>query len=194
MGATTVQVNGPRYEKTTDPKRMLTHAVLSEAIRRDWENIRSFLPARTATSLEYQAGARKAKAWNEGEGKISIDLPLEDGWYVPDGNPFAIPNGQKTNAENPDALYLYRHQDRSFSGPVGRDDYFVYRRYVFTFDGWSDASGVALVGRFAAAPLETATGTHSAAGLQLMRNPTELIVRGTSEQLDAAVRLLESLK
>ena len=87
MGPVTV----PKYEKTTDPRRMMTHAVLNEAIRTDWENVRGFLPARTATLLIYKGGATKAKARNEGEAEVSIDLPLKDGWYVPDGNPFAIP-------------------------------------------------------------------------------------------------------
>jgi hypothetical protein len=62
MGPVTVQ----KYEKTTDPRRMMNHAVLSKAILTDWENVRGFLPARTATSLSYKAGATKAQAWNEG--------------------------------------------------------------------------------------------------------------------------------
>lgn len=149
----TVQTNTrARYERTTDPRRMLTHKLLHEAIRKDWEDIRGFLPARTATYLEYRARARKAQAWNEGEGQVTIDLPLNDGWYVPDGNPFALPNGRKSSADDPEALYLVRHQDIPFSGPVGRDYDFFDGRGVGAFDDWSKASGVALVGREAVEP------------------------------------------
>ncbi|MFH1520629.1 MAG: hypothetical protein ABID61_03225 [Candidatus Micrarchaeota archaeon] len=150
MGPVTV----PKYEKTTDPRRMMIHAVLSEAIRTDWENVRGFLPARTATLLIYERGATKAKAHNEGEAEVSIDLPLKDGWYVPDGNPFAIPNGKASNRDNPDALYLYRYQDRSFSGPLGRGLGFNVdnRRDVNANVYWSNDSGVALIGREATAP------------------------------------------
>jgi hypothetical protein len=195
MGAITVQA---KYEKTADPKRMMSHALLTEAIRKDWDAIKAFLPARVATYIEYGAGKTKAQAWDEGKRKISIDLPLKDGWYVPDGNPFAIPNGRKSDRDNPDALFLVRYQNRAFSGPLARDfvgHYFDGRRGVYANDDWSGASGVALIGgRGAAAPLETGTQISSTAGLALIRNPTELIIRGTPEQLDAAVRLLESLK
>lgn len=155
MGGAAVQADKrAKYERTTDPRRMLTHKLLDEAIRKDWENIRGLLPARTATSLSYAAGARKAQAWNEGEGKVTIDLPLQDGWYAPDGNPFVLPNGRKSSADDPEALYLVRHQDREFSGPVGRGDDDVYgRRVVGAGDDWSVDSGVALVGRGATAPL-----------------------------------------
>lgn len=146
MDGATVQANiGARYEKTRDPRRMLTHKLLNEAIRTDWDSIKKFLPARTATYLEYQVSARKAQAWNEGEQRVSIDLPLKDGWYVPDGNPFAIPNGRQSSSEDPEALYLSRYQDRSFSGPVGRDDYdFDGRRYVYANGNWSNDSEMTL--------------------------------------------------
>jgi len=182
MGATTVQANGgPKYEKTVDPRRMLTHATLSEAIRTDWDVVKRFLPARTATSLRYAKAATKAVAWNEGGSETKIDLPFQDGWYVPDGNPFAIPNGQKSDAENPDALYLYRYQDRSFNGPVGRDGIvFDYRgRGVFADDYWSDASGVALVGREATAPLVGVSKEN----LVDVADPKALLQR--AEQLEA---------
>lgn len=150
MSAVAVQ----KYEKTTDPRRMMTHTVLNEAIRTDWENVGVLLPARTATLLSYERGAIKAKAHNEGETEVSIDLPLKDGWYVPDGNPFSIPNGRESKKNDPDALYLYRHQNRSFSGPVGRGVYFgVVRRGVNAFYDLSGGSGVALIGREATAPL-----------------------------------------
>ncbi|MDO8554014.1 MAG: hypothetical protein Q7S22_04360 [Candidatus Micrarchaeota archaeon] len=141
--AVTVQVNGLRYKSTTDPKRMLTHAALSELIRSDWEwgTIKNLLPARTATFLECDVGARKAMAWNEGEKKIEIPLPLEDGYYVSDGNPFAIPNGRRSIADDPDALNLVRPQDRGFSRSVVR----VGGRDVVVGVGGSIVFGVALV-------------------------------------------------
>ena len=50
MGAIAVQAN--KYEKTIDPKKMMTHALLHEAIRTDFENIRdaSYLPEQRLTS------------------------------------------------------------------------------------------------------------------------------------------------
>ncbi|MDD5340114.1 MAG: hypothetical protein PHV13_02590 [Candidatus ainarchaeum sp.] len=180
MGSIAVQA---KYEKTADPKRMLTHALLNEAILKDLKNVGGFLPARTATFLEYKAGATTAMAWNEGEGKISINLPLQNGWYVPDGNPFAIPNGRPTKAYEQDALCLYRYQDRDFSGPLWRVGWAGIKRFdVMAYNYGSTVLGVALI------------GCDATVGLQLVRNPTELIVKGTPEQLDAAVRLLESLK
>lgn len=159
MGA--VQANGgQKYEQTRDPKRMLTHKLLNEAIRNDWENIRGFLPARTATSIRYEKGARRAVAWNESEAEVSIDLPLKDGWYLSDGNPFAIPNGRESDPSNPDALHLWRYQDRSYSGPVGRGVFFGFgRRNVYAVDYWSNASGVAIIGR-SAARLDAVQGAH----------------------------------
>lgn len=136
-----------------DPRKMMPHKVLNNAIRTNWHNIRKFLPAITATSISYGKGATKAKAWNEGESQVNIDLPLNDGWYVPDGNPFAIPNGRQSSSEDPGALYLCRHQDRSYNGPVGRFDVYVFffyrRRVVDAYDYWSGASGVALIGQVA---------------------------------------------
>ena len=152
----TREVKKPRFEKTTDPKRMLTHALLNEAIRNHFQEVVHCLPARTSTLIGYKAGATTANARNEGESEVSIDLPLQDGWYVPDGNPFAIPNGKKSTIEDPDALYLVRYQDREFSGPLGRGyDWFdgSWRRGVYACGSWSLGSGVALVGREATAPL-----------------------------------------
>ena len=67
MDAIAVQA---KYKETTDAKRMMTHALLTEAIRKDWYVINAFLPARTATNIRYEKGAKKAMAWDEGgEGK-----------------------------------------------------------------------------------------------------------------------------
>ena len=141
-----------KYEKTNDPKRMMTHAELDDAIKNDYENIKDFLPCRTATYLEYKAGGTEALVWNEGENtRTRITLPLDNGWYLPDGNPFAIPNGRESTIDDPDALYLVRHQDREFRGPLGRGDgcggWGVYSggRDVDACYFWSSDSGVALV-------------------------------------------------
>src|SRR3989338_4803868 len=101
MVVTAVQANGgPKYEKTTDPRRMLTHKLLNEAIRTDWGAVKAFLPASVATSMRYDEGAKTAHAWDEGGQETKIDLPLQSGWYVPDGNPFAIPNGKPSNFDD----------------------------------------------------------------------------------------------
>jgi|SRR5208283_3181163 len=190
--AVAVQVDGgPKYERTKDIKRMLTHPLLDKTIREDWENIKQFLPARTATSIRYERGAKTAKAWNEGGSETKIDLPLEDGWYVPDGNPFAIPNGKPSNRSDPAALYLVRHQDREFSGSLARD--FVFfgfvdgdGRFVGASGYWSGASGVALIGgRGATAPLVEVPKE----GLAKITDPKALVQR--AEQLETAAKELK---
>jgi hypothetical protein len=162
MNATATQAR-KQYERTKELKRMLTHRELNEAIRTDWENVREVLPARTATSIEYQARATKAIAWDHGGKKVSIDLPLQDGWYVPDGNPFDIPNGRQSCAENSDALYLVRDQERAYSGPVDRGVDFDDRWEctVGACDGWSDDSGVAIVSPISGHGSSTAEGKSS---------------------------------
>ena len=190
MGATAVQVdNRAKYERTSDPKRMLTHALLNEAIRKDSQstNVLELLPARTATSIRYGRGAKTAQAWNEDEKETTIDLPPNDGWYVPDGNPFAIPNGKKSNRDDPEALYLVRHQDREFVGPLGRGDgWYGYDwvRLVYAYDYWSYASGVALIGREAAAPLVVVPSEK----LANITDPKVLAQR--TEQLETAAKEL----
>ncbi|HLC69391.1 MAG TPA: hypothetical protein VJH24_06135 [Candidatus Bilamarchaeaceae archaeon] len=179
MGAAAVQVSGgPKYERTTDLRRMLTHKLLDEAIRKDWGNIREFLPARTATSLRYERAAKTAVAWNEGGRETTIDLPLENGWYVPDGNPFAIPNGKPSNRSDPEAHYLVRHQNRKFSGSLARDVYDYYRRYVYACTGWSVDSGVALAAHESrVSSLGTLDAGHETAlTAQLVALPEEKLV------------------
>ena len=177
----TTKVNKPRFERTTDPKRMLTHALLNEAIQKHFGDVVHCLPAITSTSIEYKAGATKAKARNEAESVVSIDLPLQNGWYVPDGNPFAIPNGSKSTSDDSNALYLVRYQDRDFSGPLGRGgDWYGLdgRRYVDACAGWSSVSGVALVGREATAPMVEV----SREALAKVTDPKALVQR--AEQLE----------
>jgi hypothetical protein len=170
----TVQAGGrARYERTTDPKRMMVHSLLNEAIRTDFENIKGVLPARVGTCIRYDKGATTAIAWNEGGSEIKINLPFEDGWYVPDGNPFAIPNGKPSNRDNPDALHLWRYQDRKYAGPLGRGHYWCdgdTERRVHAEGIWSDAPGVALV-----------AGT-----LPDIADPKALVQR--AEQLEAAAK------
>lgn len=127
---------------------MFSHRQLSVTIRNDWNNVRGFLPAKTSTSVAYEAGARKAKAWDYGKGKVIIDLPPEDGWYVPDGNDFGIPNGRKSSADDPDALYLVRFKRYAFSGRVSRGELFDDGGRVVglcAIEDWSFDSGVALI-------------------------------------------------
>ena len=176
----TTKVNKPRFERTTDPKRMLTHALLNEAIQKHFGDVVHCLPAITSTSIEYKAGATKAKARNEAESVVSIDLPLQNGWYVPDGNPFAIPNGSKSTSDDSNALYLVRYQDRDFSGPLGRgiDWYDCSRRRGVDAVGWSVGSGVALVGREATAPMVEV----SREALAKVTDPKALVQR--AEQLE----------
>ncbi|MFH1260802.1 MAG: hypothetical protein ABII39_02595 [Candidatus Micrarchaeota archaeon] len=176
----TTKVNKPRFERTTDPKRMLTHALLNEAIQKHFGDVVHCLPAITSTSIEYKAGATKAKARNEAESVVSIDLPLQNGWYVPDGNPFAIPNGSKSTSDDSNALYLVRYQDRDFSGPLGRGDWVDDNRGrdVDACYGWSGDSGVALVGREATAPMVEV----SREALAKVTDPKALVQR--AEQLE----------
>lgn len=158
MGAVTQVANRNVYERTSEVGRMLTSGQLAQAIkdavkrqfaRQEPEtNIFDVLPARAATSMRYDKCARTAMVCNEGGKEEKLDLPLEDGWRKSDGNPFGVPNGAPSNKGDPDALYLYRHQNNSFNGPVG----FGYgwddgRGRVFFADGvWSGGAGVALIG------------------------------------------------
>ena len=88
------------------------------------------LPAATSTHLEYKAGATTGFAWNEGEKKTKIPLPLNDGWYLVDKK-FGIPNGKKSDSSNPEACYFSRFQDRDFGCLlVRRNDRFNDRRNV----------------------------------------------------------------
>lgn len=151
-----------KYERTNDKGRMLTSGPIAQAIinavRRKFanqepeSNIFDVLPGRAATSMRYGKGAKTAMVWDDGKTETKIDLPLKDGWYDSDGNPFGVPNGKPSTRDDPDALYLYRHQDRKFSGPVGLGDFIGFgggRRGFYAYDvwcgSWSDVSGVALV-------------------------------------------------
>lgn len=153
-----------KYGRTKDLRRMLTSAQLAEAIIKEVKrqfarhqpetNIFGLVPARAATSMEYRRGAKTARVWNEGGKKEKVDFPLKDDWRTSDGNPFGVPNGPKSSEDNPEALYLVRHQDRDFSGPVGFGDGGDSRRRYFVADvDWSDDSGVSVISHEATAPL-----------------------------------------
>ncbi|MDO8554088.1 MAG: hypothetical protein Q7S22_04735, partial [Candidatus Micrarchaeota archaeon] len=183
--------------------RMMTHAALNEAIRRDWKNVKEFLPARTATSIRYEKGATKVVAWNEDGSETKIDMPLNNGWYVPDGNPFSIPNGRPSSKEDSNALYLYRYQDRSFNGPVGLADDPVgdSGRFVGATDNWSDVAGVALVGGSKEQDLSVnllVKGVTLEAFRALVgdanANLAELAQTLSPEKLEALTRLAQALK
>ena len=94
---------------------------LNDAIRKDGLGpYRSALPVWTRTNIEYKAGATTALVWLQGQKKkTKIRLPLNDGWYLPD-KVWGIPNGTPSDSSNPDALYLWRWQDRDYTGLLAR--------------------------------------------------------------------------
>jgi hypothetical protein len=94
---------------------------INDAIRKDGYDVyHSALPVWTSTHIEYKAGATEALVWNEGEKKkTKINLPLQDGWYLPDKK-WGIPNGEKSSESNPDAMYLWRWQNDAYSGLLVR--------------------------------------------------------------------------
>lgn len=127
---TVVQVHGrDKYERTMVLRRMFTSVQLADTIINEARrictgldpetNIFNLLPVRAATSIEYKPGAKKALVWNADGEKVRIDLPLEDGWRISDGNPFGIPNGPKTTKEDPRAFYFMRAREADYYGPVG---------------------------------------------------------------------------
>jgi len=123
-----------KYRYTKDPKKMMTAKELYDVIQNDYENIKEFLPCRTATYIEYEGGSTEALFWNEGGKKQKIFLPLEEGWYEVDEN--GIPNGEKSNISSSTARYLCRYQNDDFSGPVGLG---LWWRSFFACYGVGDA-------------------------------------------------------
>ena len=115
------------YEKSTDLDKIMTNKELDEALVEDYENVKKAMDywkgCITSTHIEYKAGSTEALIWNEGEKeKTKIYLPLQDGWYLTDEK-YGIPNGERSNSSNPNARYLWRYQNESFSG-------LLVRRYV----------------------------------------------------------------
>jgi len=193
MNAVAVRTVGNRYERTTDLKRMLTSSELVEAFikavraeltgNKPETNILAVLPARAATSMRYDKGAESAVVWNEGGKEEKITLPLEGGWRKSDGNSFGVPNGAPSSIEDPEALYLCRHQDGAFSGAVGFGiGYFGCRGRCFNADNTaSDYLGVALVGQKTTGPIAQVDITNPEALLEraalLESAATELTTR-----------------
>ncbi len=193
MGAVAQVGNRNIYEKTNDVGRMLNSGQIAQAIltqvkrqfaKQELEtNIFDVLPARAATSTEYKKGATDAWFWNEGGKKKKMPFPLNDGYYLlgEGANEFGVPNGEPSNRNNPNALYLVRHQDSDFSGPVGLGGNWVDgggRRGFLAGGVWSVVSGVALVGREATAPLVALPAEK----LANITNPKDLVQR--AEQLE----------
>ncbi|MDO8554384.1 MAG: hypothetical protein Q7S22_06245 [Candidatus Micrarchaeota archaeon] len=196
--ANLVQANlKARYERTTDPKRMMTHAALNEAIRRDWKNVKEFLPARTATSIRYEKGATKAVAWDEGGQEAKIDLPLNDGWYIPDGNPFAIPNGKSSNRDDSNARYLLRDQVGEVSCSVGCSFFKDSKRSFVNVDGGYWDEGVALIGGSKEQDLLVKGVTLEAFRILVgdaNASLSDLAQTVSPEKLGALTRLIQALK
>ena len=127
-------------------------------------------------------------------GKVELvsDFPTKDGWYATDAK-YGIPTGKETSSNNSEARYLYRVDDAGRAGPVARDCSgllgYGYGRVVDLLLRPSGGLGVAVeeVARGAGAPLE-------AAQLRITQEGQRLVVEGTPEQLQAAVKLLEQLK
>ena len=93
--------------------------------------------------IAYDPDATKATVWDTDTPKATIKLPLIDGWYRSDGNPFGVPNGEPSTYKDPDAFYLLRHRHRSFSGPVGFA-VFGTERCFSAYGDWSTYLGVVL--------------------------------------------------
>jgi hypothetical protein len=117
---------------------------VNEAMLRFHDKLKPALPCWTSTHIKYEAGATEAEIWNEGGKPEKIFFPLKDGWYLPDKK-YGIPNGKPSNSDNPNALYLWRWQDKSYNGFVVRwYDWFDgnFRRYVVCSCGADDRYGV----------------------------------------------------
>ena len=87
MGAIAVQANKTKKQLS---KEMMTHALLHEAIRNDFEISDASLPAKQRLNIQYGKGAEGSHSLECRREKTKIPLPLEDGWYLPE-NEFAIP-------------------------------------------------------------------------------------------------------
>jgi len=115
-------------------------------------------------------------------GKVRA-MNFMSGWAEPDE--YGFPDGDKPGSVSSDTArrgLVREHFDNKATGYHGS-----LARYVDDFDGrrgvdadvdWSEASGVALV----------------SCEVEVNKSEGELIVRGTPEQLEAALRLLEQLK
>ena len=135
-------------------------------------------------------------------GKVRAVDFMRGGWALTDEHGFPLAS-QPVSSSNSAARYGWVRSDYQkgadgWHGSVARYGfYYVIRQDVYAIDGWSVASGVALVGRSAAAPLEAPGLATPGLPVQLKltrEGEGRLIVEGTPAQLDAAIRLLGTLK
>lgn len=140
-------------------------------------------------------------------GKVELvsNFPAKDGWYRTDAK-FGIPTGKETSSDNSEARYLYRIDDAGRVGPVARGyDYLVFnnRRYVGLGNRPSVRIGVVVEEPARGAGAAKVAGSESSvsgsapletAQLKITQEGQRLIVEGTPEQLQAALKLLEQLR
>lgn len=135
---------------------------------------------------------------------LLIQFPIKDGWYVADEK-YGIPVGKETSSENPEARYLVRVDGAGRIGPVARGSLLGWG-LVLLGGRPSLGLGVAVEApdaSFAAsktAPIirgveQSGGGAPlEAAKLRITQEGQRLVVEGTPEQLQAALKLLEQLK
>lgn len=102
--------------------RLLTnkeHDELLTGEAQEWKNYKDCYPAWTGTHVEYKAGSTEAKVWDEGEKPEQISLPIQDGWYAPEGK-HGLPVGLKSDSSDAKARRLWRWQTDAWSGLVSR--------------------------------------------------------------------------
>ena len=117
--------------------RILTNREIDSLTQQDILNSGIF-PLWTGTHIEYKNSAETALIWNDDEKKMlkrkgvstvgnssevpyktKINLPLNDGWYLPDEK-YCIPNGAESKSGVDAARFLYRWQDRDYVGLLVR--------------------------------------------------------------------------
>jgi len=133
-------------------------------------------------------------------GKVRAMNFIRNGYAKPDE--FGFPDGNTPMSfDNPDARYNVARTDfdekaTGWHGSLARivDGYVDWdrRRGVFANGGWYVKSGVAVISR--ESPVSGSVTGTTLANITIVRDSNKLIVEGTPEQLDAAVRLLEQLK
>ncbi len=116
------------------------------------------------------------------------DFPSEDGWHMPHAET-GIPNGKEVGHSD-EARYLWR-RDSSYVGLPVRNGNYGDRQYVVAGYGPSNGLGVAVeVPEGDAAKIEGPSSKQ----LSISKESGRLIVEGTPEQLEAALKVLNRLK
>ena len=190
-----IPISKLEIRKTEDNKKLIAYEV---SIASDFN---------PATDLKVKNAARP-RVWSD-----SVD---EDGFALNDGRVsdqvgWDIPSARFSSVRHSDEFLDISNlsselqailtkmgikpEDLGYLGSVGRvvyGYYYIRRRVVYAYDGWSDASGVVVVGRSATAPLESEvpTETSAPAGYKITKEQGKLIVAGTPEQLKEAERRL----